>query len=122
MTEVAKDVGLPASTVYDRMRRLERTCLSRHVSLLDMKGYARMALVLRIAPQHREAVLEYLMNHGNVNSLYRVNHGFDCLAELVFPSLAQLHDFLRELNNAFAVVECHTYTIVDELKREEFMP
>jgi DNA-binding Lrp family transcriptional regulator len=122
LTEVAKDVGLPVSTVYDRMRRIERTHLSRHASLLDMKDYARMAVVLRLEPQRRAAVLEFLKKHENVNSLYRINHGFDCIAELVFPSMVRLHDFVRDLNTGFGVLECHTYAIVDDLKREEFVP
>ena len=125
LTDVAAEIGVPSSTVYDRVRKVEKEWIKKHTSLLDFGklGYpARMMMALKITPSQTQSALDYLKAHPNVNSIYRINHGFDYLVELVFPSLASMHDFIADFNAKHTIITQQVYTIVDDIKREEFLP
>ena len=125
LTDVAADIGMPTSTVYDRVRRAEKRIIHKHTTLLDFNkmGFnGRTTVAFKLSASAVQSALAYLKAHPNVNTLYRVNHGFDFLAELVFPNLAVLHDFLDDFGQQFQVINQQIFTIIDDIKREEFVP
>ena len=125
LTDVAERTGIPVSTVYDRVRHNEKIIVKKHTTLLDFSklGYqARVMIAMKVAPQDHARVLDYLLTHPNVNSLHRINYGYTFLVEVVFPTIANAEDFIIGLGTIFSIQEKHVFNIIDDIKREEFMP
>ncbi len=125
LTDVADKTGIPVSTVYDRVRHNERIIVKKHTTLLDFTklGYqARAFIALKVEPKDHAVLMAYLNGNANVNSLWRVNYGYTCVAEVVMPTVAHVEDFLQLLQANFSIVEKHVFNIIDDIKREEFVP
>ena len=125
VTEISKDINIPATTIYDRIKSQQRQGLiKKHVSLLDFAkiGYnTNVLLAFKVEKENRDAFKDYLQKHSNVNTLYRTDFGFDYLAEVVFKDNSQLREFLDETESNYQVNETQIFNLITELKREEFM-
>ena len=124
LTEIAKRSNSPISTIYEKLKVLRRNIIKKNTSIIDfnkMGFYARAKFVLQANINHKKPLLEYLMNHGNVNSLYKINNGYDFLFEGIFRNMKDLEDFVENLRMKFKMKKCEIYYIIEEAKREEFM-
>ncbi len=70
---------------------------------------------------HKPTLQEYLLKHNNVNSLYRINNGYDFMLECIFHNMKELEDFTESLQRNFKVKKCDTYFVIDDIKRESFL-
>jgi DNA-binding Lrp family transcriptional regulator len=68
-----------------------------------------------------EKLGSYLKAHPVINNLYKINNGYDFLAEGVFTNVKELEDFLEDLETKFLLEEKKTHYIIEDIKREEFM-
>lgn len=124
LTDISKQTGIPASTIYDRVRANEKIIVKKHTTLLDfskMGFHAKAKIAIKVQKEDRKRLLEFLRQHSNVNSLYRINYGYDFLLEVIYPTIANVEDFINILESNFKIQEKHIYNIIDEIKREEFM-
>lgn len=64
---------------------------------------------------------DYLGKQHNVNSLYRINNGFDFLAEVLCRDINELELFMDTLQLKFKIKDKKTFFIISELKREAFL-
>ena len=69
----------------------------------------------------REELRKYLNKHQNVNSLYKINSGYDFLIELVFKNIKELEDFMENIRDRFKIIEDNVFYILEDIKREDFM-
>ena len=125
VTEMSKEVKMPATTIYDKIRNHERKgIVKRHVALVDFSklGFnTKVMLCLSVGRDRREELKKYLMQHPNINSLYRIDFGPDFIAEAIFQDNSKLQEFLDYIDTTFRIDEVKTYNISQELKKEEFM-
>ena len=61
------------------------------------------------------------MKSENVNCLYKINNGFDFMAETIFRSMNELEEFLESLDQRFKLVSKQVYFIIEEIAREQFL-
>ncbi len=125
ISKISHEIGMPISTVHDRMKRLKKELVNKYTCIIDFKkiGFSTRAHVaLRLAKrEEREEVKEYLMKNQNVNSLYKINNGYDFLTEVVFRDLAELDKFIEDIEDRFRLREKKIYYIIDEIARERFL-
>lgn len=124
LTELSRLTKIPISTVFDKIRNYETTFITKYAPLIDFTKFgffARANVVLKVGKQHLEQAKVYLLNHPNVNSLYKVNNGFDFQVELVFRHMQELEEFLDLLSKKFAVKQIITFYLIDEIKKESFL-
>jgi DNA-binding Lrp family transcriptional regulator len=124
LTNISKKVKIPISTLYERLKSHEKSIITKHTTLLDFAklGYmCRANIMLRTAREHREKLGSYLKAHPAINNLYKVNNGYDYLAEGVFTHIKDMEDFLEELEESFPLEEKKTFYLVEDLKREDFL-
>lgn len=124
LTYISKQTGLPVSTIFEYIKRNDEGIVRRTTSLVDFAklGFGTRAhIILQASVEGRQALLEFLMKHKNVNSLYKINNGYDYLAEGVFKSIGALEEFLEKLSVQFRVKRKEVYHIIDDIKREEFL-
>lgn len=124
LTTMSRLTNLPVSTIFDRMRHHNGDLIKGHICLLDFSKlgfHARANIMLRVAKKDKDAVKEHLKNNQNVNSIYKINNGFDLLVEVVFRNISDLEDFIECLDEKFDIKTKEVHYIIDDIKREVFM-
>jgi DNA-binding Lrp family transcriptional regulator len=124
LTNISKRTHIPISTLFDRLKHNENNFIIKHTTLLDFNklGYGCVAMVvLKVDRDDREGVKKHLMNQDQVNSIYRINNGYDYLLEVVMCNVKELEEFLEQLDSKYKIVEKKTFYIIEHLARELFM-
>ncbi len=124
LTNIARKMGMPISTTFDRLRTLEETEIKRYTALIDFGDFgfsARAFLLIRCAKQHKEELTKHLLHHHSVNTLIQINNGWDLLAETVFPDIRRLEEFLDTIEPRFGIKTLQVHYVIDDLRREGFL-
>ncbi len=124
LTEISRKTGVPVSTIYEKIKRTGPGIITRNTCLVDFTKlgfHARANLALQASIALKKELLDFLVKHCNVNSVYKINNGYDYLAECVFPNIKELEDFVDNVEMRFKVRKCETYFIIEDIKRESFM-
>lgn len=123
LTRIARKTNIPVSTLFDKLKHYKGTLVSKFTTLLNfsMLGFnTRATIVLKVDKRAREDLKRFLSNHSRVNSLYRINNGFDFMVEGLFYDVKELEYFLSELEN-YDILVSKVYYIIDDIKREAFL-
>jgi DNA-binding Lrp family transcriptional regulator len=125
LTEISKKTRIPISTLYDKLKLHEHSVILKHTTLLDFSklGFnCKANILLKAGREERDKLGSYLKAHPAINNLYKINNGYDFLAEGVFTHVKELEDFMDALEKAFPLEERKTHYVIEDLKREEFLP
>jgi DNA-binding Lrp family transcriptional regulator len=124
LNDVAQKASIPTSTVYERVKNYEDSSLiKKHTSILNFYtlGYlSRIMIVLKVDRNEREGIQDFLEKHPNVNTLYRINSGFDYLVEIISKNSRDSQDIVEEIESLKGVREHSCFNIIDEVKKEAF--
>lgn len=124
LTKMSKKTKIPISTIYERMKDNSGGLVQKHTALLnfDELGYmARAHIKVKVPPVQKAEIKSYLEANENVNSLYKINNGYDFLVEAVFRHIVNLEEFVEKIEEKFDITDKDVYYIVDDIKRESFM-
>lgn len=124
LTMMSKKTNIPVSTLFDRLKSNEDQYIVKHTSLIDFQklGFnTRANIALKADRDDKDALKEYLMKNCNVNSIYRINNGYDYMVEAVFKQLRDLEEFLDDLDKRFKITDKKSFFIIEDIKRESFM-
>ncbi len=124
LTSMSKKTSIPVSTIFERIKHYETGLIKKHTILIDfsMLGYkTRASILVRANKECREQLRNFLLLNKSLNTVYKINNGYDFLVEGIFKELKDVEIFLDKLESDFNVTDKYVYYIVDELKREDFM-
>ena len=124
LTEISKKINMPVSTIFDRLKQNKQEMIKRFTCLLDFSkvGFnCRAQIVLRVKKDCREEVQKHLLTHPNVNSVYKINNGYDFLLETIFRDLKDVEEFMEKMDEKFKIAEKKVYYIIEDLAREQFL-
>ncbi|MFH1065669.1 MAG: Lrp/AsnC family transcriptional regulator [Nanoarchaeota archaeon] len=124
LTEMSRDTKIPISTIHEKMNVYNRTLIKKHTALIDFAkvGFNTRAKVLfKVEKDQRQKLQDFLDNCKNVNTLFKVNNGFDFMADMVFVHIKDLEDFIEMIEHKFKIINKETFYIIDALKTEEFL-
>lgn len=124
LTTLSRKTGMPVSTIFDRIKACQGSLILKQTALLDFArlGYsARATAMLKVRKESKEQLREHLAKSFNVNSLYKINNGYDFMVEFVFRNIQELEDYLDLLDERFAVKVKDIHYIIEEIKRENFL-
>lgn len=124
LTDISRTIHVPVSTLFDTMKHQVPRLIRKYTCVLDFQsmGFAcRAHVVLRVDKDEREEIRNFLTKHQNVNSVYKINNGYDFLVESVFKELKGLEDFIEQLDCKFKIKEKKVYYILEDIAREVFM-
>jgi len=124
LTKISRNTKVPVSTIFDKLKHYEGNLIKKHTTILDFTklGFlAKAQAMLQLSPSQREEAKEFLLKCDNVNSLYKINNGYDYLIEFIFRDMRELEDFIGEFEKKFDVRKKQLFYIVDEIQRENFM-
>jgi len=125
LTKISDKTKIPVSTVFDRLKLNENSVIKKHTSIIDFNqlGYnTRATITLRVHKEDREKARDYLLLHRHVNTMYKINNGYDFQIEAVFKNFKELEYFIEELEELIRIKTKQVYYIIEDIKNEEFFP
>jgi DNA-binding Lrp family transcriptional regulator len=123
LTKMSKRTNIPISTIYEKIKSHENGIIQRHTCIIDFSKlgfHTRAALSIKVPKTKKEELKEYLCKHGNINSIYKINNGYDFWIECIFENIKDLEDFTEHIESNF-MVKKDVFYIIDDIKRESFM-
>ncbi|MBW3011368.1 Lrp/AsnC family transcriptional regulator [Candidatus Woesearchaeota archaeon] len=123
-SKIAKELRVPVSSVHENIEKSKERYLNRFTALLDFDklGYSiRANIAFAVAPQDRDTLLNFLKKQDCVNSLYKINAGFDFLVEVVFKTVEELEAFVEVVEKSYIIYGKQVHHILKEIVREKFM-
>ncbi|MBW3013295.1 Lrp/AsnC family transcriptional regulator [Candidatus Woesearchaeota archaeon] len=124
LTEISKKSRIPVSTVFDMLQEMQENVITKNTVLIDFSklGYhTRAQIFIRVEKQDKERLKNLLIFADNVNSIYRINGGWDFIIETVHRSIKELDDFLEDLGREVCIQEKEIHYLIEDIKREEFL-
>ncbi|MFH1409515.1 MAG: Lrp/AsnC family transcriptional regulator [Nanoarchaeota archaeon] len=124
LTEMSKATKIPISTLYDKLKGYQGNVITRHTTLIDFTrlGYhARTALLIKVGTDDRESLKEYLMKHPSINSVFRINNGYDFFVEGIFHHLVDVEGFIANIEKRFKTERIENHYVVEDIKKEAFL-
>lgn len=124
LTELSRATTIPVSTLFDRMHALKDLGITRVSALLNFAelGYsAHAVMLLKCGNERRDKLRQHLLAAPGVNTLLRINNGYDFLIECAFKDLRCLEEFCDTLERTHGVRTKETHLIVEEIGRERFL-
>ena len=124
LTEIGRETGMPVSTIFERLKGPLSSYIKRHTCILDNNklGFtSRATLILKVDKEQKKEIGQFLQKHQNVNSLYRINNGYDYLADIIFGQMIDMEEFIEMLESKYKVRHKEVYFIIDEVKQEGFL-
>jgi DNA-binding Lrp family transcriptional regulator len=124
LTMISRKTGIPISTLYDKLRQQEKSLIVKHTTLIDFTklGYnSRANIMLSTKKEDRDKLRSYLKEHSSINSLFKVNNGYDFMAEGIFENVKELEDFIEELEEKFSLLDKKVFFVIEDVKRENFL-
>ncbi|MDP6293208.1 MAG: Lrp/AsnC family transcriptional regulator [Candidatus Woesearchaeota archaeon] len=120
LTELSRRTRIPVSTLFDRMKH-HYPDVVRHSCLINFSklGFDSRAYVL-FKLQDKDSFMQYLQKHHNVNTLFRVNNGWNVMVEFIFPTMHALEAFLERLDKRFSIEDKKVHYVLEEVMRERF--
>ena len=124
LTNLSRATKIPVSTIYDRMKNHYGDIIRKHTVLLDFNklGFnTRAHILIKVKKEDKELFKEALIKNSNINSIFKINNGYDYLIEAVFRNIQEIENFMEAIESKFKVLNRQVFYIIDELKREDFL-
>jgi DNA-binding Lrp family transcriptional regulator len=123
LTRISRLTSIPVSTIFDKLKDYEKTLIKKHTTIVDFKKLGfdiRMNVMLKLAKDTKDAFKDFVIKNENVNSVFRINNGFDFMIEAIFKDMASMEHFMENLEK-FNILNKQELFILEDLKREEFL-
>ena len=126
LKKISQDVKLPISTVYDRIKKMEKNGIIKTYScLIDPKkiDYSIKAKIFfKIPTDSRKEFENKEKSNPVINSLFKVTGGnWDYIAEGFFQDIDHLYNYVDKVNKNFKNCSHQVHYIVNEIKHEQFL-
>ena len=123
LRDISAATGIPISTVHEKIKLFEPTVVRKYTTFLNFAylGYPiQLYFMFKAKKENKEQVFGFLMSHSRMNSVYKINHGYDFLCHGYFESMQDAEQCFLHLEERFAVSKIQSFYILEEMKREEF--
>lgn len=123
LTLLSRKANLPITTTYQRLKTNNGKLIKGYTALFDFSrlGFStHVFLLLKCEKKDKEALREYLEKQPNVNTMFRINHGYDYMLECFFRSIKELEEFTEQIEAQCPILAKTEHYIIDTLTKEEF--
>ena len=124
LTRLSRRTGIPISTIFDKIKKTGDGYIRRNTALVDFErlGFSvKVSILLAVGKRHKKDVGVFLEKFFNINSLARINNGFDFLLEAFFRNIRELEQFIESLDSRFVIKRKEVHYIIQDLKQESFL-
>ncbi len=124
LTTMSRATGIPVSTLHDRLKKYKSEDLVERITVLlnfEKLGYdLRAQVFMKVPVDKRDEFQSFLKIKENVNNLFRINNGYDFMAEVLFEDLNHFREFSDELVE-YGVESMQEFFVLESVKREGFL-
>lgn len=115
---IAQGTGMPVSSLFEKIRTNQ--IITRNTCLLDYEkiGFNTQAYLL-VKARDKEKTMDHIRKSFNVNSISKINNGWDYMLHCIFKNLREMEQFVQELEQTGAKTQ--TYYIIEHLSQEQFL-
>ena len=124
LTAISRETDMPVSTIFEKINGPLRGYVQRYTCLLNNNevGFnSRATIILKVDKEQKSEIGQHLERHQNVNSLYRINNGYDFMLDVIFKQMMDLEEFIEQLERKFRIKHKEVYFIISEVKQESFL-
>lgn len=125
LTDMSKVTKIPVSTLFDKVINYRgKGVIKKNTSIVRFErlGYPVKALIVfSTRKKDRQRLFELLNSNDNVNSLFKINNGWDFLAEVIFPGIKEVEEFIENIEEQVRLKSKKAFYIIDEIKKEGFL-
>ena len=124
LTDMSKMTKVPVSTIFDRIKLHEGGLIKKHTALVrfDKFGYQAKALIIfSTNKENRNKLYGVLEKNQNINSLYKINNGWDFMVEAILPGVKEVEEFMEGIEGQVKLKDKKVFYVIDEIKKEEFL-
>lgn len=124
VSNVAKQHGVPTSTMTDALHRLEQEGLVRHTTDIDFEkiGFPVHILgTLQTSTPQRYNLREYLQSQQQVNTLHEINDGHDYYFEALFRNTKDKRDWVEALEQNCLITDKNIHEIIGTIHKDRFL-
>jgi Lrp/AsnC family transcriptional regulator, regulator for asnA, asnC and gidA len=124
MSEIARKLKIPITTVIDRIKRIEDKYVLKHSVLLDYKklGYSASALLaVKLNSDEHSEFLDFLKFQKNVNTIMKTNSNYNYLVEIICKDNLDYIKWIEAIKSKYNI-EITPFQILDIEDRERFVP
>lgn len=123
LTTISKKTQIPISTLFDTLKELQGTLITKNTILLDFSKFgfdARAQVLLKVNQENKDKLKKHLQCHPNVNNVYKINNGWNFIVEVVYKNIKEIDVFLELLEKKYGLVDKQIHYLIDDVKREGF--
>ena len=123
LKEISKNTSIPISTIYESIRSNYSNIVKKHTTILNFENlgfFARANICLKCNKKSKESIFNHIKCHPNVNSLYKINNGYDYMIEGIFKNIKDVEEFIENIEDSYGIKSKEVYYIVDEIIKENF--
>jgi DNA-binding Lrp family transcriptional regulator len=123
LTQISRLTHIPVSTIFDRLREFEKDLIQKHTTLVDFRRLGfdiRVNALFKVSKDTREKFREFLMTSEYINSVFRINNGYDYMVEAIFRDMSEFQGFMEQ-SDRFKIESKQEFFILEDLKRESFL-
>lgn len=123
LTQISRMTHIPVSTIFDKLHEFEKGLIQKHTTLIDFRRLGfdiRVNMLFKVARDSRDDFREFLMGNEHINSVFRINNGYDYMIEGIFRDMSDMQRF-TELLDRFRIEAKQELFILEDLKRESFL-
>ena len=124
LTRMSRDIRLPISTIHDKMQDYREGIIKKTTAILDFAklGFKTRAYVLlKTEVRDKKPLLEYLLKSSSVNTLSKINNGYDFYAEMIFKEFVDAENFMEDLSLKYDVKKKEIFYSLEDFRREDFL-
>jgi DNA-binding Lrp family transcriptional regulator len=122
LSRIAKELNIDVREVYEKIKKLENSIITKYSPLLDFEKIGYPILVnyfIEAETKTENDILKgFLLNNIHVNNLYKTRGGY--ISELIFKDMKEFSDF-NEMLDRFKLKKKRFHPVIKEIKREGFI-
>ena len=123
LTKLSKMTRIPVSTIFDKLKEFEGDVINKHTALVDFKKLGfdiKVHMMFKVNKENRDEFQRFLLNNHRINSVFRINNGYDYLIEAIFRDMKELQEFGESID-IFKVEQKQDFFVLEDIKREDFL-
>jgi DNA-binding Lrp family transcriptional regulator len=123
LTTISRKTGIPISTIFDRLKDFNKKEIRKFSCIVDFSklGFPiKTKILIKVNSHEREELEKYLNRNEKVNSLFKINNGYNFLIEGIFKSLKESENFVEKLEKRYVIENIQSFYVLNEIKRESF--
>jgi len=123
LCSISKLTLIPISTVFDRIKSLEKKVIRKYAALTDFSkiGFAIRAFIM-LHSDKPQSLISHLKENRSINNAYRITGQYNIFLECLFSSVEQLDFFIDSITEKGLVRAKEVHYVAEDIIREAFIP